>query len=70
MSGKKSRSFFNYSGKKYRELGLKDKLDDMIFEEQIALLATDGMLIKRPLLVTDEKVLVGFREKEYEELLD
>lgn len=69
QSGKKSRSFFNYSGNKYRELGLKDKLDDMDLEDQIALLATDGMLIKRPLLISKDKVLVGFREKEYEELL-
>ena len=61
--------FFNTSGLKYKELNLKDKLSDMTYEEKLKLLATDGMLVKRPLLITKEKVLVGFREKEWEELL-
>ena len=60
--------FFNTSGMKYRDLGLKEKLPDMSQEEQIRLLASDGMLVKRPLLI-GEKILVGFREKEWEEAL-
>ncbi len=68
-SGLPVRRFFNTSGMKYRELGLKDKLDDMTEEEQIQLLSTDGMLIKRPLLVSDAFVLPGFREKEWKEKL-
>ena len=54
---------------KYRELGLKDRLADMSDEEKIALLAQDGMLVKRPLVVTEERILVGFKEKEWEETL-
>ena len=61
--------FFNTSGMKYRELKLKDKLPDMSEEEQLELLATDGMLIKRPILVTDDVVLTGFKVKEWEEKL-
>ncbi|MBR2086013.1 MAG: arsenate reductase family protein, partial [Oscillospiraceae bacterium] len=61
-SGLPLKRFFNTSGMKYRELALKDKLPAMTEEEQIALLATDGMLVKRPLLITDDTVLVGFRE--------
>lgn len=61
--------FFNTSGMKYRELELKDKLPAMSDEEQYALLATDGMLVKRPVLVGDGFVKVGFREKEWAELL-
>ncbi len=53
---------------KYRDLGLKDKLETMSSEEQIRLLATDGMLVKRPLLIGD-KILTGFREKEWSEAL-
>ena len=65
-SGLPLKRFFNTSGMLYRELGLKDKLDTMSEEEQLKLLATDGMLVKRPVLVTDSTVLVGFREKEWE----
>ncbi|MEY8336472.1 arsenate reductase family protein [Lachnospiraceae bacterium 62-35] len=65
-SGLPIKRFFNTSGMKYKELGLKDKLSDMTEEEQIELLATDGMLVKRPLLVGDDFVLVGFKEKEWE----
>lgn len=61
--------FFNTSGMKYRELKLKDKLPDMDDEEQFDLLATDGMLVKRPILVGDDFVLVGFKVKEWEETL-
>lgn len=68
-SGLELKRFFNTSGLKYKELGLKDKLPAMTDEEKIALLATDGMLVKRPLVVTEDKVLVGFKEKEWEALL-
>lgn len=61
--------FFNTSGMKYRELKLKDKLPDMSEDEQLDLLATDGMLVKRPILVEDNIVLVGFKVKEWEEKL-
>ena len=61
--------FFNTSGMKYRELKLKDKLPDMSEDEQLDLLATDGMLVKRPVLVGDDVVLVGFKVKEWEEKL-
>ena len=64
-SGYPIRKFFNTSGMKYRELGLKDKLDAMSDEEKIELLASDGMLVKRPLLIDDDRILVGFREKEW-----
>jgi arsenate reductase len=53
----------------YRSLGIKDKLLIMNEDEQLRLLATDGMLVKRPILVTDNKVLVGFKEKEWEAAL-
>ena len=61
--------FFNTSGLLYKQYGLRDKLPTMGREEMLALLATDGMLIKRPLLVTDEKVLVGFRPEEWSKTL-
>ena len=67
-SGKEVRSFFNTSGLKYRELNLKEKLNEMTLEEKIKLLASDGMLIKRPLLVTDKEIYRGFREKEWENI--
>ena len=68
-SGLPLKRFFNTSGMLYRELGLKDRLETMSEDEQLALLATDGMLVKRPLLVTDGKVLPGFREKDWEKVL-
>ena len=68
-SGLPLKRFFNTSGLKYKELGLKDKLPSMSEDEQYALFATDGMLVKRPLLVGDGKVLVGFKEKEWQEKL-
>ncbi len=61
--------FFNTSGIQYRSLELKDRLPNMSDEEQLELLATDGMLVKRPLLISDDFVLVGFREAEWEEAL-
>jgi len=67
-SGYPVKRFFNTSGMKYRELGLKEKLNTMSEAEQIALLATDGMLVKRPLVI-GEKILVGFREREWTEVL-
>ena len=68
-SGLPLKRFFNTSGNLYKEMKLKDRLPEMSEEEQFALLATDGMLVKRPILVDGEKVLVGFREKEWEEKL-
>ena len=68
-SGLPLKRFFNTSGLQYKALGLKDKLPTMTEDEQLALLATDGMLVKRPLLVADDYVLVGFRENEWEERL-
>ena len=68
-SGLELKKFFNTSGVRYRELGLKDRLPAMPREEQLALLASDGMLVKRPILVTEDAVLVGFREKDWEKLL-
>ena len=68
-SGLPLKRFFNTSGLQYKALGLKDKLPAMSEEEQLALLATDGMLVKRPLLVGLDFVLTGFRPKEWEERL-
>ena len=68
-SGLPLKRFFNTSGMKYRELGLKDKLSEMSEEEQYELLATDGMLVKRPLVVGDEIVLIGFKEALWKETL-
>lgn len=68
-SGLPLKRFFNTSGMIYREMGLKDKLPTMSEEEQYALLATDGMLVKRPIVVGEDFVLVGFKEKEWEEKL-
>lgn len=66
-SGMPLKKFFNTSGLLYKELQLKDKLEKMSEEEQYKLLASDGMLVKRPILVEDDFVLTGFREKEWEE---
>ncbi|MBQ6811257.1 MAG: arsenate reductase family protein [Firmicutes bacterium] len=68
-SGLPIKKFFNTSGKLYRELELKDKLPTMSDEAMLDLLATDGMLVKRPIAVLENKVLVGFKEAEWEELL-
>ena len=68
-SGLPLKRFFNTSGNLYKELGLKDKLPTMTEEEQYELLATDGMLVKRPIIVTEEKVFTGFKEEVWKELL-
>jgi arsenate reductase (glutaredoxin) len=68
-SGLPLKKFFNTSGLLYKELKLKDKLTNMSEDEQISLLATDGMLVKRPLLIGDGFVLVGFKETEWEKAL-
>lgn len=69
-SGLPIKKFFNTSGLLYKEMKLKDKLPAMSEEEQLKLLATNGMLVKRPLLVDGEKVLVGFKEAEWAENID
>ncbi|MFF5995946.1 arsenate reductase family protein [Lysinibacillus sp. KU-BSD001] len=66
-SGLPLKKFFNTSGNKYKELGLKDKLANMSEEEQLALLASDGMLIKRPVVTDGEKVTLGFKESDFSE---
>lgn len=68
-SGLPLKKFFNTSGMIYREQGLKDKIPTMSEEEQYELLSTDGMLVKRPIIVGDDFVLVGFKEKDWEEKL-
>ena len=70
VSGLPVKKFFNTSGLQYKALGLKDKLPAMTVEEQLQLLATDGMLVKRPFVVTEDgKVLTGFRETEWDQTL-
>lgn len=69
-SGLPLKRFFNTSGVVYREMQLKDKLAELDEEEQYKLLASDGMLVKRPLLIGGSFVLVGFKEKEWEEHRD
>ena len=69
-SGQPLRKFFNTSGMLYRDMGLKDKLPTMTDEEMLALLATDGMLVKRPLLVTDSAVVPGFKADVWEKALN
>lgn len=69
-SGLPLKRFFNTSGMKYKELKLKDKLPAMTEEEQLELLASDGMLVKRPVLVGNDFVLTGFKEKEWTEKLN
>ena len=64
-SGLPLKKFFNTSGNKYKELGLKDKLTNMSEEEQLALLASDGMLIKRPIVTDGEKITLGFKESDF-----
>lgn len=69
MSGLPMKKFFNTSGMLYRELGLAKKLPEMSDEDKLELLASDGMLVKRPLIVGEDFVLLGFKEKEWEEKL-
>ena len=68
-SGLPIKKFFNTSGMLYKEMQLKDKLPQMSEDEQLKLLATNGMLVKRPVIVDGDTVLTGFREKEWEEKL-
>ncbi len=70
QSGYDIKKFFNTSGMKYKELNLKEKLPNMTDEEKIEVLSTDGMLVKRPLAITDKVILVGFKEKEWVSLLE
>ena len=65
-SGLPLKRFYNTSGKLYKELNMKDKIPTMSEEEQLALLASDGMLVKRPIVVDGEVVLIGFKQAEYE----
>ncbi len=69
LSGLDIKKFFNTSGMKYRELKLKDKLPEMTLTEKYELLATDGMLVKRPIIVNDNKVVVGFKVETVEAIL-
>ena len=69
QSGLSIGRFFNTSGKLYREMGLKNKIKVMSNLEMLALLGTDGMLVKRPILVTDDAVLVGFKEEQWAQTL-
>ncbi len=66
-SGLPIKKLFNTSGMLYRSLGLKDKLDTMSEDDMLKLLASDGMLVKRPILITDKKVLIGFKEDTWRE---
>lgn len=67
LSKKDVNKFFNTSGIKYRELNLKEKIKNITYEEKIKILSSDGMLIKRPLLIKDNTVLIGFKENEWKE---
>lgn len=69
LSNKDIKSFFNTSGLLYKKLNLKDKLPSMSYDEKLQLLSSDGMLLKRPILVTSGKVLVGFKENEWNYLI-
>lgn len=66
ISGKETKKWFNTSGLKYKSLNLKEKLPNMTDEEKIKLLASDGMLIKRPILISDKGILIGFKETDWE----
>lgn len=68
-SGQDIKKWFNTSGLKYKELNLKEKLNNMADKEKIELLASDGMLIKRPILVTDKAILTGFKEEKWKEII-
>ena len=68
-SGLPLKKFFNTSGMIYRSMNLKDKLDEMTDEEKLRLLAKDGMLVKRPILLTEDRVLLGFKESEWSEII-
>ena len=67
-SGVELKKFFNTSGLVYKDLNLKEKLPNLSEEEQLDLLASNGMLVKRPILITTDKVIIGYKEKEYQDL--
>ena len=69
LSGLEVKKFFNTSGVLYREMNLKDKIKNMSKDEMIKLLSTDGKLVKRPILISEDRVLVGFKEDQYKEIL-
>ena len=69
LSGNDIKSFFNTSGLVYKELKLKDKLPSMSYDEKLDILSTNGMLVKRPILVTENKVYVGFNENKWSDLI-
>ena len=69
ISGLPLKRFFNTSGLLYKSLQLKERLPEMTEEEQLRLLSSDGMLVKRPILVAEDRILVGFRESEWETML-
>ena len=69
VSGLPLKKFFNTSGNRYKELNLKERLAQLSQEEQLQLLASDGMLVKRPLVISSKGVLVGFRPAQWEEML-
>jgi len=69
-SGYPIKKFFNTSGRLYREMGLKDRIKESTDEELLELLASDGMLVKRPILVSDDFILVGFKESEWHDTLN
>ena len=68
-SGKEIKKWFNTSGLKYKELNLKERVQNMTEAEKIEVLASDGMLVKRPILISDKGVLIGFKEEEWKKLL-
>lgn len=68
-SGKEIKKWFNTSGLKYKSMNLKEKLPEMTDGEKIKLLASDGMLVKRPILITDNGILIGFKEAEWQKLV-
>lgn len=68
-SGKEIKKWFNTSGLKYKELNLKDKLPNMTDEEKIKVLASNGMLVKRPIFISDKGILIGFKEEEWKDTL-
>lgn len=70
ISGKDINNFFNTSGLKYRELNLKDRIKKMSYDEKLEILSSDGMLVKRPILINEKNVLVGFKEIEWENILN
>lgn len=69
-SGKNVDEFFNKRGKRFKELELKERLDEMAEEEKVELLSTDGMLIRRPLLYDGSSVVLGFKEEEYKQFVN